>query len=117
MWPSAPGFLPWSSENSVGWSCLAGRACDKVRAGKRVSVADAVISIGLVSCFAAWATLHVSIVAALASRARPSRALVALVLAPLGAYWALKERMHMRVGLWLAALLGYAAFWIAASSV
>lgn len=77
---------------------------------------DLAISIGLALSFGAWVTCHLAIVAALAARAHVSKALLGLLppLAPLGVYWALKERMYIRVLAWGASLLAYVAFLCAA---
>lgn len=82
-------------------------ACHKVRRSHRVT--DLETSIGLVASFAAWATAHLAIVAGLAARSRWARALLGLLppLAPLGAYWALRAGLRVRVAVWLVSLVVY----------
>jgi hypothetical protein len=67
------------------------------------------IGLGLVLCFACLLTVHLAIAVELFARAPRWRGLLTLVppLAPLAAYWALKERMYIRGGLWGVSLVGY----------
>ena len=71
----------------------------------------------LVLCFAALLTLQVAITVGLFQRTPRWRGFVGLVLplAPLALYWALKEKMYIRSGLWGVSLLGYLAAALAAS--
>jgi sugar phosphate permease len=74
-----------------------------------------VVAVALIASFAALLTAHVSIVATLLRREPRWRGLVALPVAPLAMYWALRERMYVRGVLWLlgftvyvsALLIGY----------
>ena len=68
---------------------------------------DMILVGGLVVAFALFVTAHVSIVWGLLFRAPRWRALVALVVAPLALYWAIRERMKVRAGLWIASLVLY----------
>ena len=62
--------------------------------------------------FAVLLTAHLTIVVGLVLGARPWRAPLALVLAPLAPYWALRSNMRARAGLWLLAASLYAgALW------
>ena len=71
--------------------------------------------IAVVLAFAFLVTAHVAIAIGLAGRAPRWRALVALLFAPLAPYWAWKERMRVRAGLWAAGLVVYVAARVAAS--
>jgi hypothetical protein len=64
----------------------------------------------LVVFFAALMTLQLAIAVGLLQRLPRWRGLAALLppLAPLAVYWALKEKMYIRSGLWGSSLLGYA---------
>ncbi len=68
---------------------------------------DAVVAAGVVLAFAALATTHVLVVAALAMRSPRWRALAALFVLPLAPYWALREGMRWRGWAWLAAAGAY----------
>ncbi len=61
----------------------------------------------VVLAFALFVTAHVAITYGLAFRPPRWRAPVAFVVAPLAAYWAWRERMKVRAGLWMAALALY----------
>ena len=60
----------------------------------------------VVSC-AAMLTAHVAIVIGLATKPPRTRALLALVLPPLGAYWAIREKQRIRGITWIVAALLY----------
>lgn len=68
---------------------------------------DLVVVIALVLAFALFITAHVSIVVGLAMRAPRWRAAAALLFAPLAVYWAWRERMRIRAGVWGVALFLY----------
>lgn len=61
----------------------------------------------LILAFALFITAHVTIVYGLAFRPPRWRALVALFVAPLAPYWAWRERMRIRAGVWGTALVLY----------
>jgi hypothetical protein len=69
----------------------------------------------VVLAFAFLVTAHLAIAVGLVARTPRWRALVALVLAPLAPYWAWREHMRVRAGIWTAGLLLYVAARIAAS--
>lgn len=60
-----------------------------------------------VLAFAVLLTAHGTIVVGLVRRPPRWRAPMALVLAPFAPYWALRSRMYVRAGLWLAAAVVY----------
>ena len=67
-----------------------------------------VFTFGLtVLAFAVAATAHVAIVYGLAWRPPRTRALIALVIFPLAAYWALREKMRVRAGAWILGVATY----------
>lgn len=68
---------------------------------------DLVVVVTLVLAFALFITAHVAIVYGLAFRAPRWRAPAALLVAPLAVYWAWRERMRIRAGIWGAALALY----------
>jgi len=70
-------------------------------------VRDAAIFAAMILAFATAVTAHVGIVAGLAMRTPRWRAPVALFVAPLAPYWALRNGMRLRAALWVAALLTY----------
>jgi len=75
---------------------------------------DLSLYLSLVLTFATFITAHVTIVYGLASRPPRSRALVAFLVAPLGLYWAARERMWVRAAAWVAGAVGYGvARWLA----
>jgi hypothetical protein len=76
---------------------------------------DEVTAIALVVSFAALVTTHVLLVAGLAARGPWWKALVALVVAPLAPYWALRAYMRARSVAWIACAFVYAAALVAAS--
>ncbi len=57
--------------------------------------------------FAALVTAHIAIAWGLLWRAPRYRALVALVVPPLAPYWAWREHMRVRAGIWAGALVLY----------
>jgi hypothetical protein len=61
----------------------------------------------LVVSFALFVTAHVAITYGLAFRPPRWRALAAFLVAPLAPYWAWREHMRIRFGVWLAALVLY----------
>jgi hypothetical protein len=62
----------------------------------------------VLASFTLLVTAHVWIVIGLLRRRPRWRAPLALVLAPLAPYWAIRERMRLRGATWLAAALAYA---------
>ncbi len=68
---------------------------------------DLVVIVTLVLAFALFITAHVAIVYGLAVRTPRWHAAAALFIAPLGAYWAWREKMRIRAGIWGAALALY----------
>ncbi len=76
---------------------------------------DIVLVAAVVLAFAFLVTAHVAIAIGLASRAPRWRAPVALLLAPLAPYWAWREHMRVRAGLWTAGLVVYVVARVAAS--
>ncbi len=69
---------------------------------------DAVVLGALVLAFATLVTAHVFIAVRLALHRPRYRGLVALVVPPLAAFWAYRERWRVSLGIWLAATAGYA---------
>jgi len=69
----------------------------------------------VVLAFAFLVTAHVAIAVGLLGRAPRWRAPVALAVPPLAPYWAWRERMRVRAGLWAAGLVVYVAARIVAS--
>jgi hypothetical protein len=67
------------------------------------------IGLGLLLCFACLITVHLAIAVALLGRPPRWRGLLSLLppFAPFTVYWALKERMYIRGGLWGVSLVGY----------
>jgi hypothetical protein len=66
------------------------------------------IIVGLVIVAFAWVlTIHVAIAIGLARRQPRWRALVGLVVVPLGPYWAWREHMHKRAIVWGLAVVVY----------
>lgn len=68
---------------------------------------DLVVVVTLVLAFALFITAHVAIVYGLAVRTPRWRAGAAFLVAPLGVYWAWREQMRIRAGIWGAALTLY----------
>ena len=74
------------------------------------------ILVGLVVlAFAFLVTAHLAIAVGLVAKKPRWRALVALVFAPLAPYWAWREHMRVRAGLWTAGLLVYVIALVLAS--
>jgi len=69
----------------------------------------------VVLAFALLVTAHVAIVVGLSSRPPRWRALVALVLAPAAPWYAWREQMRIRAGLWVGGLIVYVVARIFAS--
>jgi hypothetical protein len=61
----------------------------------------------LVLAFALFITAHVAITFGLAFRPPRWRAPAALLVAPLAPYWAWREHMRVRAGIWAGALVLY----------
>ncbi len=70
---------------------------------------DVLLFVGLVGAFAALATVHIAIVFGLAQRQPRWQAAVALVVPPLAPYWALRNGMIVRGGIWIGSVVVYAA--------
>jgi hypothetical protein len=70
-------------------------------------VKDLVLVVVLVLAFALFITAHVAITYGLAVRAPRWRAPAAFFVAPLAPYWAWREHMRVRFGIWGAALVLY----------
>jgi hypothetical protein len=72
-----------------------------------MSHADIAVLGTVILAFATLATAHLGIVVGLMRRAPRWRSPVALILAPLAPYWAMKNRMFVRGGIWIATMLAY----------
>jgi hypothetical protein len=70
-------------------------------------VKDIVLFLTTVFAFALLVTAHCAIVFGLFRRSRPWRAPVALAIAPLAPFWALRERMWFRACVWTAGATVY----------
>jgi hypothetical protein len=70
-------------------------------------VIEIVVVGAVVLGFAILVTAHVTIAFGLVRRTPRWRAPVALVVAPLAPYWAWREHMRVRAGVWTAALVVY----------
>jgi hypothetical protein len=68
---------------------------------------DEVVISAVVAAFATLVTAHVAIVLGLAFRVPRWRAPAALFVPPLAPYWAWRQRMSVRAGVWIVSLLGY----------
>jgi hypothetical protein len=68
---------------------------------------DDLLAAALVLAFAVLVTAHVAIVAGLLGEKPRARAIVALVVAPLAPYWALRGGMRVRGGIWVVSAVGY----------
>lgn len=68
---------------------------------------DLIVVGTLVLSFALFITAHVTIAYGLLSRKPRWRAPVAFLVAPAAVYWAWREHMRVRAGLWAAALVLY----------
>lgn len=69
----------------------------------------------VVLAFASLVTAHLAIVVGLLGRPPRWRAPAALLLAPLAPFWAWRERMRFRAGVWAAGLVVYVVARVAAS--
>jgi hypothetical protein len=76
---------------------------------------DVVIVISLVVAFGLLITAHVAITYGLARRAPRWRAPIAFFVVPLAPYWAWRERMKVRAGIWTGALVLYVVATVIAS--
>lgn len=70
---------------------------------------DAITLGALLVCFATLVTTHVAIAARLLAHHPRYRGLLALVLPPLAPYWAHEKGWRVLSGLWVGAVIGYAA--------
>jgi hypothetical protein len=70
-------------------------------------VKDLIVVATLVIALALFITAHVTITYGLAWRPPRWRALVAFFVAPLAPFWAWREHMRIRAGIWAAALVLY----------
>jgi hypothetical protein len=70
---------------------------------------DMILVGAVVLAFAFLVTAHLAIAVGLVSRPPRWRALVALAAPPLAPYWAWREHMRVRAGLWAAGLVVYVA--------
>lgn len=68
---------------------------------------DLIVVGTLVIAFALFVTAHVAIAFGLFLKAPKWRAPVAFLVAPLAPYWAWREHMRVRAGLWATALILY----------
>ena len=75
---------------------------------------DLFVVAALVISLAVFITAHVTITFGLAFRHPRSRALLAFFVAPLAPFWAWRERMRVRAGIWTAALVVYVVAMIVA---
>jgi hypothetical protein len=69
---------------------------------------DDFLTVAVVLAFATLVTSHVTIVAGLVGLRPRKRALLALFVAPLAPYWALRTGMRIRAAVWVASALAYA---------
>jgi hypothetical protein len=77
-------------------------------------VSDIALLSVLVIAFATLVTVHIALALAIARRGRRSRALAALVVAPLAPYFGWREGLRARGALWMVAAVSYmAALWLA----
>ena len=70
-------------------------------------MSDAAMIIALVSTSALALTAHLAIAAGLLRRHPRWRAPVALVLAPLAPWFAVREHMRVRAAVWVVGVIGY----------
>jgi hypothetical protein len=68
---------------------------------------DVVVLAFVIGAFAVLVTVHVTIAAGLLVRSPRWRAPVALVVAPLAPYYAVRARMPVRAATWIGALVVY----------
>lgn len=76
---------------------------------------DVILVSAVVLAFALLVTAHLAIVVGLVAKTPRWRALVALVFAPLAPYWAWREHMRVRAGIWAVGVVVYVVARIAAS--
>ena len=69
---------------------------------------DAIVTFLLVFAFAAFVTAHVAVIVGLFGAEPRWRGLVALVVPPLGPYWAWRVGMKIRAWAWIGSLVVYA---------
>lgn len=69
----------------------------------------------VVLAFALLVTAHLAIVVGLVAKTPRWRGLVALVVAPLAPYWAWREHMRVRAGIWAVGVVLYVISLIVAS--
>ena len=69
----------------------------------------------VVLAFALLVTAHLAIAVGLVAKSPKWRALVALVFPPIAPYWAWREHMRVRAGIWAVGLVVYVIARIAAS--
>ena len=68
---------------------------------------DLILFLSVAGTFALLVTMHVVLAASLLLREPRWRGLAALLVPPLAPYWGMEERMRVRSGLWLVALVLY----------
>jgi hypothetical protein len=76
---------------------------------------DLIVVISLIVAFALLITAHVAITYGLVKRAPRWRAPVAFFVVPLAPYWAWREKMKVRAGIWTGALVLYMVATVVAS--
>ena len=75
---------------------------------------DMIVVIALVLSFALFVTAHVAITYGLAWKQPRWRSVVAFFVAPAAPYWAWQEKMRVRCGVWVGALVLYVVAMIVA---
>jgi hypothetical protein len=70
---------------------------------------DDLVAASLVLSFASLVTVHVTLVASIATHRPRWRALVAFVIVPLTPYWGARHGRWLQVTLWLASAAAYLA--------
>jgi hypothetical protein len=78
-------------------------------------VKDMILVGAVVLAFALLVTAHLAIAVGLVAKTPRWRAPVALVFAPLAPYWAWREHMRVRAGIWAAGFVIYVVARVAAS--
>jgi hypothetical protein len=76
---------------------------------------DLIVVISLIVAFALLITAHVAITYGLVRRAPRWRAPIAFFVVPLAPYWAWREKMKVRAGIWTGALVLYMVATVVAS--
>jgi hypothetical protein len=74
-----------------------------------VSEAPAWLGPALLACFLLHAGAHIALAVGIGRRGGIGRGALALVVAPLGIYWAFRARMNGRVYLWVVTFVAYGA--------